>query len=306
MMDIESRRPSKWPQLLDMTKEECQKSLRALELSAYSQTISVLRAQGELTKEKKKLLNDLQNIFSINLERHRAEIRRAVNDEKLNTIAEVLAGPNTGVEWAVEGRRLIPLMPRAPPQTAYTALATRMALLYYGMNAKMPPPASTAMYGKMDDLGCEADATDSEEETDGLRFIPGSMVPPQYNADQGLYTTLPQSQSRLARMPPKENREKKETPVTTASSGGSSGPMSLGHLIGSGVGSDKRKRKRSLSTDHPLPPPPPPPTREPPSLPSVPAKQQTFLANAFAAVRPTTVIEFHLSRRSTDAPDSLF
>lgn len=41
-------------------------------------------------------------------------------------------------------------MPRVPPQTAYTALATRMALLYYGINAKMPPPASTAHYGKMD------------------------------------------------------------------------------------------------------------------------------------------------------------
>lgn len=61
-----------------------------------------------------------------------------------------LAGPNTGVEWAVEGRRLIPLMPRVPPQTAYTAIATRMAMLYYGINSKMPPPTSTAMYGKMD------------------------------------------------------------------------------------------------------------------------------------------------------------
>lgn len=48
----------------------------------------MLRAQGELTKEKRKLLNDLQTIFSITLERHRAEIRRAVNDEKLNTIAD--------------------------------------------------------------------------------------------------------------------------------------------------------------------------------------------------------------------------
>ncbi|XP_066941820.1 BRCA2-interacting transcriptional repressor EMSY isoform X2 [Macrobrachium rosenbergii] len=272
-MDIESSRPHKWPQLLDMTKEECQKSLRALELSAYSQMISVLRAQGELTKEKKKLLNDLQNIFSINLERHRAEIRRAVNDEKLNTIAETLAGPNTGVEWAVEGRRLIPLMPRVPPQTAYTALATRMAMLYYNMNSKMPPPAATALYGKMDDLGCESDATDSEEETEGLRFISGAMVPPQYNADQGLYTTLPQSQARIARLSSKENRENREAPATTTSSV-SSGPMSMGPMAVGSVGSDKRKRKRSLSTDHPLPPPPQPVTREQPPTPNTPTKPQ--------------------------------
>ncbi|XP_068226881.1 BRCA2-interacting transcriptional repressor EMSY isoform X4 [Palaemon carinicauda] len=275
MMDIESSRPHKWPQLLDMTKEECQKSLRALEISAYSQMISVLRAQGELTKEKKKLLNDLQNIFSINLERHRAEIRRAVNDEKLNTIAETLAGPNTGVEWAVEGRRLIPLMPRVPPQTAYTALATRMAMLYYNMNSKMPPPAATAHYGKFDDLGCESDATDSEEETEGLRFISGAMVPQQYNADQGLYTTLPQSQARIARISSKENRENREAPTTTTASSVSSGPMSMGPMAMGSAGSDKRKRKRSLSTDHPLPPPPPQPvSREQPLTPNTPTKPQ--------------------------------
>lgn len=58
------------------------------ELTTYSHVVSVLRAQGELTKEKKKLLSDLQTMFSISLERHRAEIRRAVNDEKLTTIAD--------------------------------------------------------------------------------------------------------------------------------------------------------------------------------------------------------------------------
>lgn len=162
-----------------------------------------------------------------------------------------LAGPNTEVEWAIEGRRLVPLMPRLPPQTPYTALASRMALVYYGINATMPPPASTALYGKMDgewkvwetvytlvyaqqslsrpipvwqwnanrgnterkyliilwchelpELGGDSDDTDSEEETEGLRFLPGAMVPPQYNADQGSYTTLPYSHARLAKMPP--------------------------------------------------------------------------------------------------------
>ncbi|XP_063870292.1 BRCA2-interacting transcriptional repressor EMSY-like isoform X4 [Scylla paramamosain] len=286
-MEVGYKLPNKWPKLLDMTKDECRKALRALELTTYSQVVSVLRAQGELTKEKKKLLSDLQTMFSISLERHRAEIRRAVNDEKLTTIADTLAGPNTGVEWAVEGRRLVPLMPRVPPQTAYTALATRMALLYYGMNAKMPHPSATAHYGKMDDLGAESGDTDSEEETEGLRFMPGAMVPPQYNADQGSYTTLPFSQARLSKLPPKENRE-----IPTTTSGGSGGSAGVGGGGGAGGGtatsggtggggSDKRKRKRS-SSEHPLPPPPPPPpppptpptppTRDLPSSPGTPNK----------------------------------
>ena len=49
------------------------------------------------------------------------------------------------------------------------------------------------------DLGAESDDTDSEEETEGFRFIRGSMVPPQFNMDHGTFQTLPQSQARLAR-----------------------------------------------------------------------------------------------------------
>ncbi|KAB7497920.1 BRCA2-interacting transcriptional repressor EMSY, partial [Armadillidium nasatum] len=138
-------------------------------------------------------------MFAIPVERHRAEIRRAVNDEMLNTIAETLAGPNTNIEWTIEGRRLIPLMPRAPPQVAYTALATRMAQLYCGINAKLPNPSDTAVYGKLDEMGADFEVTDSEDETEGLRYIPESMVPQQFNADQGPYTTLPVSQAKLAK-----------------------------------------------------------------------------------------------------------
>ncbi|ROT78590.1 EMSY protein [Penaeus vannamei] len=304
MMDIGNNVSSRWPLLLDMTKEECKKSLRALELSAYSQVVSVLRAQGELTKEKRKLLNDLQTIFSITLERHRAEIRRAVNDEKLNTIADTLAGPNTGVEWAVEGRRLIPLMPRVPPQTAYTAIATRMAMLYYGINSKMPPPTSTAMYGKMDNLGAESEDTDSEEETDGLRFISGPMVPPQYNSDQGSYTTLPQSQARLAKLPPKENRENREMPTTTVS--GSGGPMSVPpNTSTTGGSSDKRKRKRSQSTDHPLPPPPPPPApREHTPSPGTPTKQLSSIGRAVPGPPMKITVTGNVTRGTPGTPVS--
>ena len=49
--------------------------------------VSALRAQGELTKERRKVMNDLSNILNIPIERHKAEIRRAINDELLNTIA---------------------------------------------------------------------------------------------------------------------------------------------------------------------------------------------------------------------------
>lgn len=57
------------------------------ELEAYSKVVTALRAQGELTKERRKVLNDLGNILNIPVDRHKAEIRRAVNDELLNTIA---------------------------------------------------------------------------------------------------------------------------------------------------------------------------------------------------------------------------
>ena len=58
-----------------------------LELEAYSNVVNALRAQGELSKERRKVLNDLSNVLNIPIERHKAEIRRAVNDEMLNTIA---------------------------------------------------------------------------------------------------------------------------------------------------------------------------------------------------------------------------
>lgn len=55
------RREAMWPLLLDMTREESKRVLRRLELEAYSSVISVFRAQGDLTKEKKKQLQELQN-----------------------------------------------------------------------------------------------------------------------------------------------------------------------------------------------------------------------------------------------------
>ncbi|XP_076312530.1 uncharacterized protein LOC143226025 isoform X2 [Tachypleus tridentatus] len=132
-----------WPMLLDYTRDDCKRILRTLELEAYASIVSAFRAQGELTKEKKKMLHDLSSSLSISLERHRAEIRRAVNDERLNTIADRMAGPNTAAEWAIEGRRLIPLLPRLVPQTAFTAIANNAANIQAAKNAALMPPIAT-------------------------------------------------------------------------------------------------------------------------------------------------------------------
>lgn len=56
-------------------------------MEAYSSVVSVFRAQGELTKERRKVLQDLCNVLKVPVERHKAEVRRAVNDELLNTVA---------------------------------------------------------------------------------------------------------------------------------------------------------------------------------------------------------------------------
>ena len=57
------------------------------ELEAYSSVLSALRAQGELSKERRKVMNDLSNVLNIPIERHKAEVRRVINEELLNTIA---------------------------------------------------------------------------------------------------------------------------------------------------------------------------------------------------------------------------
>ncbi|XP_045512714.1 BRCA2-interacting transcriptional repressor EMSY isoform X2 [Pieris brassicae] len=116
-----------WPVLLNMTRDECRRTLRRLELEAYSNVISVFRAQGALEEDRKKLLEELRAVLHISHDRHSAEARRVSNDELLATIAEHIAGPNTGLAWISEGRRIIPLMPRGIAQTMYTEIADKVA-----------------------------------------------------------------------------------------------------------------------------------------------------------------------------------
>ncbi|XP_035481896.2 BRCA2-interacting transcriptional repressor EMSY isoform X1 [Scophthalmus maximus] len=135
--------PVVWPTILDLGRDECKRILRKLELEAYAGVISALRAQGDLTKDKKDLLGELTKILGISTERHRAEVRRAVNDERLATIAYHMSGPNSSSEWSIEGRRLVPLLPRLVPQTAFTVTANAVAGATANQNASLLLPAET-------------------------------------------------------------------------------------------------------------------------------------------------------------------
>jgi hypothetical protein len=101
-----------WPMMLDMSKFECKKALRTLELDAYASVVTAFRAQGDLTANKADLLRDLQMILRISVDRHKAELRRATNDEKLFTIAKRLScGECVSKEWTRHSKRLVPLLP---------------------------------------------------------------------------------------------------------------------------------------------------------------------------------------------------
>ena len=52
-----------WPELLDMTREESKRILRRVELEAYSSVVSAFRSQGDLSKDKKRILHDLQQML---------------------------------------------------------------------------------------------------------------------------------------------------------------------------------------------------------------------------------------------------
>lgn len=132
-----------WPTTLDMTRDECRGILKRLELETYSKVISTFRAQGGLSEAKVKILEELRNVFHITQDRHRAEARRAANDEQLCTIAEIISGPNTAYEWSKEGRRPYPLLPRTPAATAFAAVANGVAEIVTNENSKLPYPSET-------------------------------------------------------------------------------------------------------------------------------------------------------------------
>uniref|UniRef100_A0A671G395 EMSY transcriptional repressor, BRCA2 interacting n=2 Tax=Rhinolophus ferrumequinum TaxID=59479 RepID=A0A671G395_RHIFE len=54
-----------------------------------------------------------------------------------------MSGPNSSSEWSIEGRRLVPLMPRLVPQTAFTVTANAVANAAVQHNSSLPVPAET-------------------------------------------------------------------------------------------------------------------------------------------------------------------
>ena len=52
-------------------------------------------------------------------------------------------GAGSCAEWAAEGRRLVPLMPRLVPQTVFSASATAAANSAAAANAKVPVSSGT-------------------------------------------------------------------------------------------------------------------------------------------------------------------
>jgi len=133
-----------WPKLLDHTREQCLGVLRNLECSAYSSVVDAFRAGGDLTEEKKASLLQLAKILNIPVERHKTEIRRAINDELLNTVSYRLSGPEQSFGWMKEGRRIIPILPRAAPLTGLTPIAKNAAGSLAVHNNALLPPSQTA------------------------------------------------------------------------------------------------------------------------------------------------------------------
>nr|VZH90255.1 unnamed protein product [Spirometra erinaceieuropaei] len=150
-----------WPTLLDYTKIDCQRILRRLELEAYAKIVTVFRAQGPLTGEKRKTLQDLQRLLSIASDRHKAEVRRALNDEELATICESIYGKETDDAWILEGKRIAPLLDRGIPQTAFLPRANLASAKWAELNSKLPRPFDTA--DKAEEPGRDTDWVRSDE-----------------------------------------------------------------------------------------------------------------------------------------------
>ncbi|KAL0478868.1 hypothetical protein AKO1_010715 [Acrasis kona] len=66
--------------------------LRHLETTAYSAVVSAVRAQGELTWEKQKIIDRLRDIFHISSESHHAEVARAEADTLIQQISASVSG----------------------------------------------------------------------------------------------------------------------------------------------------------------------------------------------------------------------
>jgi len=142
------------------TNLNCSKQcLRILELQCYAAVVSTLRAQGDLSSEKRRLLYEIQKLLNVTPERHKAEVRRAANDEELESIAKKL---NTGIDvtlnWLCEGRTLgnfVPetrnrgyLLPELTRKLSATANSNQTAFETAESSRKISPDIKAAIYSQ--------------------------------------------------------------------------------------------------------------------------------------------------------------
>ncbi|XP_015756610.1 PREDICTED: BRCA2-interacting transcriptional repressor EMSY-like [Acropora digitifera] len=164
-------------EMMDITRDESKRILRRLELEAYSSIISAFRAQGELSRTKKKILQDLGTQLSISTERHRAEVRRAYSDDRLAIVAESIYGAGSCAEWAAEGRRLVPLMPRLVPQTVFSASATAAANAAAAANAKVHVSSGVKPSGSPNSVNTNGNSSTSPKTQSNLKSVTVKQQP---------------------------------------------------------------------------------------------------------------------------------
>jgi len=68
---------------------------------------------------------------------------RVVLLNNVNLLLYRLNGPNTGIDWTLEGRRTIPLLPRLKARSAFTTLANSLSLTTAIANEKKPDRCNT-------------------------------------------------------------------------------------------------------------------------------------------------------------------
>ena len=105
--------------------------LRKLEIEAYASAVDVFRAQGVLTKEKLTALESFGKLLEIPIERHYAELRRALSDGELNKTAETLIGFDPSSSWFEEAEKFADFSQPFIPKARFTTNAFRAISNYY-------------------------------------------------------------------------------------------------------------------------------------------------------------------------------
>lgn len=68
---------------------------------------------------------------------------RFICSSNVNLLLSRLNGPNTGIDWTLEGRRTIPLLPRLKARSAFTTLANSLSFTTAIANERKPDRRNT-------------------------------------------------------------------------------------------------------------------------------------------------------------------